>query len=159
MMGYVGTSRCPRRDRVGIFEEVVTTDKLGRRTGPRTQHSIEEKLRIVQETRARGASVAAVARRHNINPNQVFAWRRLCRQGLLVPQAAKSEAKMLPVKVSTPTVLPSERAAPTMARPTAGTKRSARRIEIRLRNGHRIVLCGRVDSDALSRVIDLLVQR
>src|SRR6202034_4567821 len=39
--------------------------------GPRTQHSIEEKLRIVQETRVRGTSVATAARRHNVNPNQV----------------------------------------------------------------------------------------
>jgi hypothetical protein len=55
---------------VGTFvEDIVTTDKLGRRTGPRTQHTIEEKLRIVQETRVRGASVATVARRHNISPS------------------------------------------------------------------------------------------
>jgi transposase-like protein len=89
---------------VGIFaEEIVTTDTLGRRTGPRTRHTVEEKLRIVEETRARGASVATVARRHNVNPNQVFAWRQLYRRGLLHPQAAKGDAKMLPVKVSTPT--------------------------------------------------------
>ena len=48
---------------MGTFvEDIITTDKLGRRTGPRTQHSIEEKLRIVEETRAKGASVAMVAR-------------------------------------------------------------------------------------------------
>ena len=92
---------------MGIFaEEIVTTDTLGRRTGPRTRHTIEEKLRIVEETRARGASVATVARRHNVNPNQVFAWRQLYRRGLLNPQYAKDDAKLLPVKVSTPTVLP-----------------------------------------------------
>jgi hypothetical protein len=62
---------------VGIFEAIVTTHTLGRRTGPRTRHTIEEKLRIVEETRAKGASVAMVARRHNLNANQVFAWRRL----------------------------------------------------------------------------------
>ena len=50
---------------MGIFaEEIVTTDTLGRRTEPRMRHTIEEKLRIVEETRARGASVATVARRH-----------------------------------------------------------------------------------------------
>ena len=32
---------------MGIFaEEIVTTDTLGRRTGPRTRHTIEERLRI-----------------------------------------------------------------------------------------------------------------
>jgi hypothetical protein len=35
------------RGQVGIFaEEIVTTDTLGRRTGPRTRHTNEEKLRI-----------------------------------------------------------------------------------------------------------------
>ena len=49
---------------MGIFaEEIVTTDTLGRRSGPRTRHTIEEKLRIVQETRAREASVATVVLR------------------------------------------------------------------------------------------------
>ena len=57
--------------------ESVEIDSLGRRTGPRRQHTIEEKLRIVCETHVRGASVATVARRHNVNPNQVFAWRQL----------------------------------------------------------------------------------
>jgi transposase-like protein len=146
---------------VGIFaEEIVTTDTLGRRTGPRTRHTIEEKLRIVEETRARGASVAMVARRHHVNPNQVFAWRQLYRRGLLNPQAAKSDAKMLPVKVSTPTVLPTERAASAAASQSpAERKQASRLIEIRLSNGHSIVVRGRVDAEALSRVIDLLVQR
>lgn len=146
---------------MGIFaEEIVTTDTLGRRTGPRMRHTIEEKLRIVEETRAKGASVAAVARRHHVNPNQVFAWRRQHRSGVLNPQAAKADAKMLPVKVSTPTVLPSERAARTApSQSPAEPKQASRLIEIRLSNGHSIVVHGRVDTEALSRVIDLLVQR
>ena len=146
---------------MGIFsEEIVTTDKLGRRTGPRTQHTIEEKLRIVEETRAKGASVAMVARRHHVNANQVFAWRRQHRRGLLNSQGPKDQAKLLPVKVSTPTVMPTERAAPTASSPhPSEPKQTSRLIEIRLRNGHSIVLHGRVDTEALSRVIDLLVQR
>jgi transposase len=146
---------------VGTFvEDIITTDKLGRRTGPRTQHSIEEKLRIVEETRAKGASVAMVARRHHVNANQVFAWRRQHRRGLLNPQAAKGDAKMLPVKVSTPTVLPTERAESAAANQSPSEpKHASRLIEIRLSNGHSIVMRGRVDTQALSRVIDLLVQR
>jgi transposase len=143
---------------VGIFaEEIVTTDALGRRTGPRMRHTIEGKLRIVEETRARGASVAAVARRHHVNPNRAFAWRQLYRRGLLNPRAAKSDAKMLPVKMSTPTVLPTERAAPSQS--PSEPKQASRLIEIRLSNGHIVVVHGRVDAEALSRVIDLLVQR
>jgi transposase-like protein len=146
---------------VGIFEEeIVTTDTLGRRTGPRTRHTIEEKLRIVEETRARGASVATVARRHHVNPNQVFTWRQLHRRGLLNRQAAPEDPKMLPVKVSTPTLLPTERAARTApSQSCTQPKHASRHIEIRLSNGHSIVVRGRVDVEALSRVIDLLVQR
>lgn len=140
-------------------EEIVTTDSLGRRSGPRTQHTIEEKLRIVQETHVRGASVATVARRHSVNPNQVFAWRQLYRRGLLNPRAPSGDPQMLPVKVSTPTVLPSERAARSATGWSPRAKRASRLIEIRLSNGHSIVLRGRVDAEALSRVIDLLVQR
>jgi transposase len=145
---------------VGIYEEAVTTDKLGRRSGPRARHTIEEKLRVVEETRVRGASVALVARRHNLNANQVFGWRRLYRRGLLKPPSTANEAKMLPVTVSTPTVLPTERAVTPAPSPTPlEPKPASELIEIRLRNGHRIVVRGPVDNEALSRVIDLLIQR
>ena len=140
--------------------ESADVDSLGRRSGPRRQHSIEEKLRIVLETHVRGASVATVAQRHNVNPNQVFAWRQLYRRGLLDPQAAVELPPMLPVKVSMPTMLPSERAQSASPSNAVGrSKGSCRRIEIKLSNGHSIVLYGRVDAEGLSRVIELLVQR
>jgi len=140
--------------------ESAEVDSLGRRTGPRRQHTTEEKLRIVLETHVRGASVATVAQRHNVNPNQVFAWRQLYRRGLLDPKAAVDELPMLPVKVSMPTMLPSERARSASPSNAVGRpKGSSRRIEIKLSNGHSIVLYGRVDAEGLSRVIDLLVQR
>ena len=139
-------------------EESVETDSLGRRTGPRRQHTIEEKVRIVKETHVRGASVATVARRHNVNPNQVFAWRQLYRRGLLDPNAVQESPPMLAVKISTPTVVPTEGARAAEPR-NRQRKRSARLIEIKLCNGHSIVLHGRIDAEALSRVIDLLVQR
>ena len=59
-------------------------------TGPRRQHTIEEKRRIVEETHVKGASVATVAPRDDLNANQVFDWRQLYRQGLLDANAAKS---------------------------------------------------------------------
>jgi len=138
-------------------EETVATDSLGRRTGPRRQHSLEEKLQIVKETHVVGASVSTVARRHNVNPNQVFAWRQLYRQGLLKP-GASAEGSLLPVKVSTPTVLPSERARRT-PREIMVAERSSPGIEIKLANGHSILVHGRVDPKALARVIDALVRR
>lgn len=139
-------------------EETVATDSLGRRTGPRRQHSLEEKLQIVKETHVVGASVSTVARRHNLNPNQVFAWRQLYRQGLLKPGAGGESSPMLPVKVSTPTVLPTERARRT-PREMVVAERSTPAIEIKLANGHSISVHGRVDAKALARLIDVLVRR
>ncbi len=145
---------------MGIVEETVTTDTLGRRTGPRAQHTIEEKLRVVEETRAPGASVAIVARRHNLNANQVFGWRRLYRRGLLKARVVGDVAKMLPVKVSTPTVLPTERAdSPAPGRSAAKSTPACEVIEIQLRNGHSIVVRGTVNGEVLARVIDLLIKR
>jgi transposase len=137
----------------------TSTDSLGRRTGPRRQHTIEEKLRIVKETHVKGASVATVARRHDVNPNQVFAWRQMYRRGLLDPKAPLTNPPMLPVKVSTPTVLPTERAVVEVPAQTRRSKPHSDAIEIQLANGHGIVVHGRIDTKVLARVIALLVRR
>lgn len=138
-------------------EQSVTTDALGRRSGPRRQYTLDEKRQIVQETHVRGASVAVVARRHDLNPNQVFAWRRLYRQGLLKEDAAQASAQLLPVKVSTPTVIPGERAAraPKESRAVA----VAASIEIKLANGHALIVRGDVEVKQIAHVIELLVRR
>ncbi len=138
-------------------DQSVTTDALGRRSGPRRQYSIEEKRQIVQETHVRGASVAVVARRHDLNPNQVFAWRRLHRQGLLKADAAQVSTELLPVKVSTPTVMPSERA--TRAHKSSTPDAVVASIEIKLANGHSLIVRGDVEVKQIARVLDVLVRR
>jgi transposase len=138
-------------------DDSVVTDSLGRRTGPRRPHSLEEKRRIVEETHIKGASVSSVARRHEVNPNQVFAWRQLYRRGLLDPKAAPQKTEMLPVRVSTPTVLPIKPAMPEGK--AARTERNSKLIEIRLANGHSVVLRGRVDAKTLARVLGVLVRQ
>ena len=78
---------------MGIFaEEIVTTDTLGRRTGPRMRHTIEEKLRIVQETRVRVPRWRPQPVIITSTPIRVCAWRQLYRRELLIPQAAKGDA-------------------------------------------------------------------
>jgi len=139
-------------------DQSVTTDVLGRRSGPRRQHTLEEKRQIVQETHVRGASVAVVARRHDLNPNQVFAWRRLYRQGLLKADAAQGSAELLPVKVSTPTVVPLERAARAPKEPAVAAA-AVPSIEIKLANGHSLIVRGDVEVKQIARVIDVLVRR
>ena len=50
---------------------------------PRRQYPLELKRRVVEETFAPGASVSIVARRHDLNANLVFEWRKQYRYGRL----------------------------------------------------------------------------
>jgi transposase len=43
----------------------------------RRRRSAEERRLIVEEALEPGASVARVARKHGVNANQVFGWKRL----------------------------------------------------------------------------------
>lgn len=49
----------------------------------RRQRSVEQKFAIVRETFEPGATVSGVARRHQVNANRVFAWRKLYQDGSL----------------------------------------------------------------------------
>jgi transposase len=69
-------------------------------TPPRRLHSLEKKRRIVEESLRPNASVARVARAHEVNANQVFFWRKLYRQGLLGP--TRPQAELLPVQIADP---------------------------------------------------------
>lgn len=66
----------------------------------RRMRSIAEKKRLVEETLVEGVSVAEVARRHAINANLLFGWRRLYQQGLLEQSREPARAKLLPVKIA-----------------------------------------------------------
>ena len=65
----------------------------------------EEKRRIVEETLLPGASVAAVAQRHDINANLLFSWRRQAHGGSRVGgervPATAEPAEFIPIGVST----------------------------------------------------------
>lgn len=97
----------------------------------RRRYSIQTKRQIVAESFEPGVSVSQVSRRHDINANQVFKWRRLARQGLL------EETGLVPIQVSTP---------PT---PTGSASRSPGCLEINLADGHRLVVHGQVDAATL----------
>ena len=68
----------------------VITGALGRR-----RWSAEAKARIVAESLAPGVVISAVARRHDLRPQQLFAWRHQARQGRLALPAA--ELSFVPV--------------------------------------------------------------
>jgi transposase len=128
-------------------------DTMGRRVAPRQFRTIEEKASIVAETRAPGVSVAEVARRHEVNANQVFAWRRLADQGLLRPTGSEAAVKLLPVKVSGVRHGRARQRRPTSSSSRAGAEG---RIEITLADGVRVAICGPVTSERIAQVLAAL---
>jgi len=139
---------------MGTSLEAVITDKLGRRSGPRRKYTVAEKRAMVEETQQRGASVPEVAQRHGVNANLLSVWRRLYREGLLKDVEPGTSAALLPVKVATPTVLPTERAAV----PKRAEKDSAH-IEVEFAGGSRLWIHGTIDRQLLRDLIGVLTSR
>ena len=141
----------------------ATTELLGR-VERRRRFSVEQKLAVLTEATAPGASMSAVARRHGLLPAQVYKWRRLAELGVIgVPGASElpsfvaveiaQEVRSLPAPVSA-------------EKPTAGAGASRRRrrkkaglIEIELEGGRRVRVDRDVDTAALERVLDVLARR
>ena len=105
------------------------------------RRSIKERREIVEETLIAGASVSRVARRHDVNANQVFYWRKLYREGRLT-----SSNQLLAVEV---TKEPSAAVTEKASAPSSGT------IEIQLAKGSLRVF-GSIDVSALRVVLECL---
>ena len=108
------------------------------------RRTIKERRDIVEETLLPGASVARVARRHEVNANQVFYWRKLYGEGRLGINIA---TPLLPVKVKT------ER--PTKTVGESGPLLSSGTMEIKLVRGT-LRIAGSVDVLALRTVLECL---
>jgi transposase len=123
--------------------------------------TLDEKLRILAEAGRPGASVAAVARKHELNANLLFAWRRLHRRGLL--EAQRHAPPLLPVTITSPTVTPTQRASTTPTsrsrgkRPVTPTAESF--IEIVVAGDTRIRLHGEAQRAVLARLLEWLPSR
>jgi len=129
---------------VSTNSEVDT--KRSTRRGGRRNWSDALKRQIVAETLEPRSSVSVVARRHDVNSNQLFKWRRE-----LLPQepnAAIETIAMVPVTIE-PEPEPERR---------SRRRRTERAgfIEIELGSGARVVLRGEVPRRTLRQVIELL---
>jgi transposase len=81
-------------------QESVAVDTLGRRIVARRHRTVEEKIRIVEESLTPGASNAEVARRHGLNANLLFNWRRQYERGLLATRTRRvSGRRLVPIKL------------------------------------------------------------
>ena len=119
-------------------EQVSTSGLVDTKQPKRRQYSEALKRQMVAETQAPGASVSVVARRHDVNSNQLFRWRRQ-----LLPKAAMESGAMVPVAV-----------APDEGRPRRTDREGI--IEIAFGCGARVRLRGEVSAETLRQVIELL---
>lgn len=138
-------------------EAANATDTLGRSVPPRRYRTAAEKRQIVEETLVRGASVAVIARRHEVNANLVFGWRKLYQKGLL-GAPSPTAATLLPVRV---TDRASSRRRPVARSVRTGTRRTANQssIEIELAGGGRVRVHGGAAAEVLKQLIDALCRR
>ena len=138
---------------VSTWGNVDTSERIVVKREPRRRRTVAEKRQIVEETLGPGASVAKVARAHGVNANQVFAWRRQYRQGLLGAGQAET-VNLLPVHVTATRLSKAHR----MGRRQAahGTAEAAGAIYVELPKGH-LRVTGCVDAEALRVVLEQLL--
>ena len=103
----------------------------------------DEKRQIVEESLQDGASIAEVARRHDLNANLLFTWRR---QLGLESIETNDLARILPVTITAE------------AMEERGLESSGQ-MEIILSGGERILVWTDVETAALSRVLKALGRR
>ncbi|MHB8528515.1 MAG: IS66-like element accessory protein TnpA [Caulobacteraceae bacterium] len=120
----------------------------------RRSFSVEEKLRIVEETRAAGATVREVARRHDVAESLLYVWRRMAqgraaqrRSSRHVAVAQAAPVQLVPVRIEGPA------SAPAAPRALGG------RIEIALPGGVKVKVDAEVDPERLGLVLAHLRRR
>ena len=123
----------------------------GAEGGPRRRArrwSEADKRRIVAESYAPGATVAAVARRNDLNANLLFDWRRKFRQR----DGETRSSTFVPVVVAPPGEVLAEEG-------DCGVSAMYGRMEIVLGGRSRVIVDATVDAPALARVLAVLGPR
>jgi transposase len=122
-------------------KSVVDTKRKPLLVGGRREWPEALKRQMVAETLEPGSSVSIVARRHDVNTNQLFKWRR------------ELLATAVPAVVEAGTMVPVEIMAERPRRRRADRKGI---IEIEFGSGARVSLRGEVEPAVLRQVIELL---
>ena len=129
-------------------------EKRGGGSRRRRFRSLELKRQIVEETLGDDTSVAVVARRHGVNANQVFSWRRQYHRGELTGRAEEtSDPMLLPVQI--------HHSAAEAQPESPGTGEVAvveECLEIEFSGGRHLRVWGRTDLDVLRTVLRELLQ-
>ena len=107
-----------------------------------------EKARVVEESLAAEASVAEVARRHDIHPNLLHVWRRQARLARAISARRTSDVSAGGVEFAAVALAPDERILPA----APGT------IEIEFAGRARLKITGPVDPSMTTALIKALVQ-
>ena len=135
-------------------EQSAGTGSSGRQIRRRKQWSVQEKLQIVRETLQSGSSVPVIARRHGVNANQIFTWRREYRRGKLLERGVETERErktpaLLPVQIHVPmkTAPQEARAAP------ASPASQPERVEIEFPSGTRLRIWGGLGTERLQAIV------
>ena len=123
----------------------------------RRRWSEAQKRQIVAESREPGVSVSVVARRYNVNANQVFKWRQLYREAV----GDAGAGRLVPVVVE---ATPEGEAGAARMRSSSGDAvvagaAATGRIEIVLAGGSRVIVDCAVDGRALARVLAVVDRR
>lgn len=105
------------------------------------------KRQLVAETFEPGASVSIVARRHDVNANQLFGWRRQFAGSARVPGV-----ELLPIEIG-----PEPEGSVAEPRPAAG-KTLVGLIEIALSGGVRVKIRGAVDPAAVTAAVGAVMK-
>jgi transposase len=114
-------------------------------------HPIDFKRAVVEQSLTAGASVSLVAREHDINANQVFAWRKLYKEGLLDAESSQ-DSQLLQVVL---TELPPSSAPPTVASEMMGEPAGVIHLAV---GKAQLRLEGRVDAATLALVLGHLLR-
>ncbi len=130
-------------------------------SGRRRAWPEEVKQQILAEALLPGESICSVARRHELDPAQLYQWRRKFREAEARGSLAMPVTEFVPVDIRmeeqvSPADRPSEQAdLQHMARPRV-ERQDCRQMEIVLGNGRRLLLPLTVSPAVLKEVVDVL---